>query len=59
MQGEESKLEQGQVERAKRLRQKIDELKSGKQIEEPDHEKSIKEQIAERVREIKKKEEQK
>jgi hypothetical protein len=49
---EQSHIEQGQVERAKRLRSHIDRLKQG-QPEPPDpkKEKSLKEQIAERAAE--------
>jgi hypothetical protein len=47
---ESSHVEQGQIERAKRLREHIDRLKQG-QPEPPDpkKEKSLKEQIAERI----------
>ena len=52
----QSHLEQGQAERARRLREKISELKTGTPRKEPGQPKSIKEQIAERVSEIAKKE---
>jgi hypothetical protein len=45
-----SHLEQGQIERARRLRQSIEKLKSGQaEKEAPQGGKSLKEQIAERV----------
>ncbi|HKD14569.1 MAG TPA: hypothetical protein VKE71_08465 [Candidatus Angelobacter sp.] len=51
---EESHLEQGQIERARRLREKIEQLKSGAPPkQEPGAKKSIKEQIAEREAEQK------
>ena len=47
---EQSHVEQGQVERAKRLRDHIDRLKEGKpQSTEPNKPKSLKEQIEERA----------
>jgi len=49
-----SQNEQAQIERAKRLRQKISDLKSGITESTPGQTKSIKEQIAEREREIEK-----
>jgi hypothetical protein len=49
-----SQNEQAQIERAKRLRQKISDLKSGITESTPGQPKSIKEQIAEREREIEK-----
>ena len=54
MSEEESHLEQGQIERARRLREKIEQLKSGAPPkQEPGAKKSIKEQIAEREAEQK------
>lgn len=44
-----SHTEQGQIERAKRLRNHIDRLKQGQQQPGPKKEKSLKEQIAERT----------
>ncbi|MGP0074983.1 MAG: hypothetical protein ACLPWF_23985 [Bryobacteraceae bacterium] len=40
---------EGQVERAKRLREHIESLKSGRPIETPEHPKSLREQIDERT----------
>lgn len=51
-----SHLEEGQAERARRLREKINELKSG--VQKPGEPKSIKQQIADRVNEIQKQEDQ-
>jgi len=49
---EPSHIEQGQIERAKRLRDHIDRLKQGKpKPADPKKEKSLKEQIAERIAE--------
>lgn len=50
---EQSHSEQGQVERAKRLRDHIDRLKQGEPAE-PQKGKSIKEQIADRAAELEK-----
>ena len=55
MEEKPSHLEEGQAERARRLREKIDSLKTGVPARKPDEPKSIKEQIAERVNEIEKK----
>jgi hypothetical protein len=54
-----SHVEQGQLERARRLRQKIDELKSGVPANKPGQPKSIKEQLAERARQIEEQEKNK
>jgi hypothetical protein len=54
-----SHVEQGQLERARRLRQKIDELKTGVPANQPGQPKSIKEQLAERAREIEEQEKNK
>jgi len=52
---EQSHSEQGQVERAKRLRDQIDRLKQGQpESAEPQKGKSIKEQIADRTSELEK-----
>ena len=52
---EQSHSEQGQVERAKRLRDHIDRLKKGEPgSAEPQKGKSIKEQIADRTSELEK-----
>jgi hypothetical protein len=40
---------EGQVQRAKRLREHIESLKSGRPIESPGHPKSLREQIDERA----------
>jgi hypothetical protein len=48
---EQSHLEQGQVERAKRLRDRIDRLKQGREQPDTEKDKSLKEQIAERAAE--------
>jgi hypothetical protein len=53
-----SHVEQGQAERARRLREKIDQLKSGHPAQTPDQPKSIKQQIGERVSQIEKEEKQ-
>jgi hypothetical protein len=53
-----SHVEQGQAERARRLRERIDQLKTGMPAVNPDQPKSIKQQIAERVHQIEKQEEQ-
>lgn len=43
---------EGQVERAKRLRAHIEDLKAGKQVpDSPEHKKSLREQIEERANE--------
>ena len=55
-----SHVEQGQLERARRLRQKIDELKTGVPANnKPGQPKSIKEQLAERARQIEEQEKNK
>jgi hypothetical protein len=41
--------QEGQVQRAKRLREQIEGLKSGRPIEPPGHEKSLREQIEDRA----------
>jgi len=51
---EKSQMEQAQIERARRLREKINELTGGAPANQPDEPKSIKEQIAERVSELEK-----
>ena len=51
---------QGQTERAKRLRQQIENLKSGvPRPDSPEHQKSIREQVEERAREIREHEQEK
>lgn len=46
---------EGQIERARRLRAHIEDLKSGKQIpDSPDRKKSLREQIEERAEEARK-----
>lgn len=52
-----SHVEQGQAERARRLRERIDQLKSGTPITDPGQPKSIKQQIGERVSELEKEKE--
>jgi hypothetical protein len=53
---EESSHEQkGQIERAQRIRQQIDRLKSGQpQDDRPDADKSLREQVEERAKQTKK-----
>jgi len=46
-----SHTEQGQLERARRLREQIERLRTGATGDEPSHEKSLREQIEERVAE--------
>lgn len=53
MSDDQSHVEQGQIERARRLREKIEQLKSGAPPQEPGAKKSLKEQIAEREAEQK------
>jgi hypothetical protein len=53
-----SHVEQGQAERARRLRERIDQLKAGTPAVNPAAPKSIKQQIAERVNQIEKQEKQ-
>ena len=53
-----SHVEQGQAERARRLREKIDQLKDGTPQVNPDQPKSIKQQIAERVNQMEEQEKQ-
>jgi len=43
---------EGQVQRAKRLRQQIEGLKSGPRGETPSHQKSLREQIEERAEQV-------
>lgn len=43
---------EGQAQRAKRLREQIENLKSGKPSERPEKNKSLREQIEERANEI-------
>jgi hypothetical protein len=45
---------EGQVQRAKRLREQIEGLKSGTRAPQPDHPKSLREQVEERARQGKK-----
>jgi hypothetical protein len=54
MNEQSSHVEQGQAERARRLREKIEQLKSGTPQQGSDQPKSIKQQIADRVTEIEK-----
>jgi hypothetical protein len=49
-----SNQEQAQIERARRLRERINDLKSGTQEKNSDQPKSIKEQIADRASQLKK-----
>jgi hypothetical protein len=58
MDEKQSHVEQGQAERARRLREKIDQLKTGIPEEKPGEPKSIKQQIAERVSQIEKEEQE-
>jgi hypothetical protein len=44
--------QEGQVQRAKRLREQIESLKSGRSIEPPGHGQSLREQIEERAKQI-------
>jgi hypothetical protein len=48
--------QEGQVQRAKRLREQIEGLKSGRPVEPPGHEKSLREQIEERANQIRERE---
>ncbi len=48
---------EGQVQRAKRLREQIEGLKSGQRSEPPGRAKSLREQIEERADEVRKREE--
>ena len=41
--------QEGQIQRAKRLREQIEGLKAGRPVETPGHEKSLREQIEERA----------
>jgi hypothetical protein len=52
-----SHVEQGQAERARRLRERIDQLKSGTPVADPGQPKSIKQQIGERVSQLEKEKE--
>jgi hypothetical protein len=45
---------EGQAQRATRLREQIENLKSGKQPERPEKNKSLREQVEERASEIRK-----
>lgn len=47
---------EGQVQRARRLREQIENLKSGSRPKKPDQNKSLREQIDERAEEIRKRE---
>jgi hypothetical protein len=52
---ETSHEQKGQIERAQRIRQQIDRLKSGSsQDDRPDEDKSLREQIEERAKQVKK-----
>ena len=44
--------QEGQVQRAKRLREQIEGLKSGRRIEPPGQEKSLREQIEDRANQL-------
>lgn len=44
--------QEGQVQRAKRLREQIEVLKAGRPVETPGHEKSLREQIEDRASQI-------
>jgi hypothetical protein len=59
MEEKPSHVEQGQAERARRLRERIDQLKSGTPITDPGQPKSIKQQIGERVSQLEKEKEDK
>ena len=41
--------QEGQIQRAKRLREQIEGLKAGRQVQTPGHEKSLREQVEERA----------
>ncbi|HTC90087.1 MAG TPA: hypothetical protein VK686_17385 [Bryobacteraceae bacterium] len=41
--------QEGQIQRAKRLREQIEGLKAGRPVEAPGHQKSLREQIEERA----------
>lgn len=56
MDDNQTSAEQAQIERARRLRAKIDRLTHGTEANDPDHPKSLKEQIAERANQLKQKE---
>ena len=43
--------QEGQVQRAKRLREQIEDLKAGRPVQTPGHEESLREQIEERAAE--------
>jgi len=49
--GSNEHTREGQVQRAKRLRDQIESLKSGQRAEPPGHAKSLREQIEERANE--------
>jgi hypothetical protein len=59
MEEKPSHVEQGQAERARRLRERIDQLKSGTPVTDPGQPKSIKQQIGERVSQLEKEKEDK
>ena len=46
---ESSHIQEGQIARAKRLREQIERLKGGKPDDQPSHPKSLREQIEERA----------
>jgi hypothetical protein len=48
----DSHTQEGQVQRAKRLRELIEDLKSGKPAGKPDHPPSLREQIEDRAKEV-------
>lgn len=52
-----SHTQEGQVERAKRLRNLIENLKSGQHAEPEDHKPSLREQVEDRAKEARKREE--
>lgn len=52
-----SHTQEGQVERAKRLRSQIEKLKSGQHAEPADHKPSLREQVEDRAEEARKREE--
>ena len=59
MEEKPSHVERGQAERARRLRERIDQLKSGTPVTDPGQPKSIKQQIGERVSQLEKEKEDK
>ena len=54
-QSPEHESQEDQIQRAERLRKQIERLKSGRPIKRPDHAKSLREQIDERVDQVRKK----